>query len=169
MALIIEDGTAKSDAQSYATVVEMRSYADLRGATVPRTGTAGDEQCEILLMKAMDYIEGQNFVGEKRTKEQALQWPRLYACVENWPINPDEIPRQLIQAQCALAIEAQTVDLLPTINIDRKGPVVAQSVTGAVSVAYANPGEVRNVPAIAKARTLLRVLLKHSGLTAIRS
>lgn len=165
MALIIEDGTAKADAQSYATVAELRGYAGVRGATVPTP----DADCEALLIKAMDFLEGQNFVGDRYSKAQALAWPRVNAEVENWPLSYDEIPRQLIQAQCALAIEAQTVDLLPTIDVNAKGPRIAEEVAGAVKVAYANPGRARNVPAIAKAEVLLRTLLKRSGLVAVRT
>jgi hypothetical protein len=166
VALIIEDGAAKADAQSYATVTELRGYATLRGATVP----VADADCEALLVKAVDYLQSLDFVGDQFSKEQALKWPRANACVESWPLETDEIPRQLVQAQCALAIEAQTIDLLPTIPIGgQRGPVIAESVAGAVSRAYANNGTVRETPAIAKARALLTPLLKNRGLFVIRA
>lgn len=165
MALIIEDGTAKADAQSYATVAELRAYATLRGKTVP----AADADCEALLIKAMDSIESNEFIGDRLTETQALAWPRANAVVERWPIATTQIPRQLVQAQCALAIEAQTVNLLPTKDINWRGARSAESVAGAVSVAYVNDGRVRNVPAVASARALLRLLLRNSGLTLIRA
>jgi hypothetical protein len=165
MALIVEDGTAKVDSQTYATVAELRAYAALRASTVP----AADAECEVLLVKAMDYLHGQDFIGERRTKEQALDWPRYDAVIEWWPVNDNEIPRQLIQAQCALAIEAQTVDLLPTLPVGQKGVVISESVAGAVSVAYANPERVRNMPAMAKAMALLRLLLRNRGMYAVRT
>jgi hypothetical protein len=164
MALIIEDGTAKADAQSYANVEALRAYATLRGATVPEEET----DCEVLLIKAMDALEAENFIGCKLTATQALQWPRADAYVEEWPIPYNEIPRQLVQAQCALAIEAQATDLLPTTAANAPGPVIAERV-GSVSVAYANPGSVLRVPAVAKAEALLRTLIKRNGLVAIRT
>lgn len=165
MALVIEDGTGLANSQSYATVAELRAYAALRGKTVP----AADIDCEVLLVKAMDYLEAQEYIGDRGSKEQALSWPRLNADVEQWPLDPDEIPRQLVQAQCALAIEAQTVNLLPTRDVNDPGPAVSKSVAGAVSVAYANDGRVRSTPAVASAKALLRLLLRNSGLTLVRS
>ena len=51
MALIIENGTIVANANSYATVAELRGYAALRGATVP----TDDAQCEYMLIKAMPF------------------------------------------------------------------------------------------------------------------
>ncbi len=163
MTLKIEDGSAYPDSQSYASVADLRAYAKLRGKTVPPT----DAACEALLVAGMDYLEDQEYVGDRRTLTQAFKWPRMWAVVECWPIPATEIPRQLIQAQCALAIEGQSVDLLPTQDINAPGQVVAESV-GPISTTYVNTGNVRRVPAIARADALLRTLLKRSGLTAVR-
>jgi len=170
MALVIEDGTAKVDSQSFATVTEFRAYAAQRGATIPAVGVAGDKACEVLLIKAADYLQSINdYLGDQRTATQSLKWPRINVIIEWWPLAGTEIPRQLIQAQCALAIEAQTIDLLPTLPVGGRGAVIAESVAGVVSRAYANDGQVRNVPAIAKARALLSVLRRRSGLIAVRA
>jgi hypothetical protein len=117
----------------------------------------------------MAYLESkQNYVGERRTKGQALQWPRIWAEVECWPIRSDEIPRQLVQAQCALAIEAAAgTDLLPTVQANAPGAVLEQTVD-VITTVYANPGSVQRVPAVAKADALLRTLLKRSGLFGVR-
>lgn len=163
MTLVIETGQAGADSQSYATVTDLRAYAKARGATVP----SSDADCEALLLKAVDYLEDQDYQGDRFTHGQALKWPRYGAVVEYWPILTNEIPRQLIQAQCALAIEAQTVDLLPTQDINAQGPITQETV-GPVTTVYANKGVVRRVPAIARADALLRVLLKRSGLTVVR-
>lgn len=164
MSLEIETGLASPTAQSYASVADLRAYATIRKASFPTT----DADCEVLLMKAMDFLYDQPFLGERRTKDQALPWPRVGVVVEWWPIRIDEIPRQLIQAQCALAIQAQTVDLLPTKDISDPGAVVSETV-GPTQIVYANTGNVRRVPAMAKADALLRTLLKKNGLFAIRA
>lgn len=163
MALIIEDGTARIDSQSYASVADLRTYATARSATVPTT----DAACESLLMRAMDRLLDENYVGDRATRDQALPWPRIYAIVEGWWVNADEIPRTLIYAQCAFAVAAQTVDLLPTQDIVASGQIISET-AGPVSTAYANTGIVRRVPAVASADTLLRTLLKRSGLSAVR-
>ena len=166
MALVIEDGSIVAGATSYATLAELRSYASVRGATVP----VADADCEVLMIKAMDYLADQKYVGERVSIDQVLDWPRYGAYVENFPISSTGIPRQLVQAQCALAIEAQANDLLPTLTpANIRGPVTGEAVSGAVSVTYANPGRVLTVSAFAKADALLRVLLRRNGLTAIRS
>lgn len=166
MALVIETGAGLTNGTSYASVAELRGYASARGATVP----GGDSECEILLIKAMDRLHdyASKFVGDRKSKEQALDWPRYAASVEGWPIGSTEIPRQLVQAQCALAIEAQDRDLLPPTDVGQVGPVTAERV-GPISVDYANTGHVLPVPASAKADALLRTLLKNSGLFAVRA
>lgn len=132
--------------------------------------------CEILLIKAMDammegsaYLAGRSYNGERRTKEQALPFPRVGMVVERWPIAEDEIPRQAVQAQCALAIDVQVADLLPLTEANAPGPVTGEAISGAVSVTYANPGIVSRVPASAKADALLRTLLRRSGLFGVRA
>jgi hypothetical protein len=164
MTLIIEAGQAATDSQSYATAQDLKDYAKARSATVP----GGTNDLEVLLLKAMDYLESKDFVGDRRTKTQALKWPRIYAEVECWPIRSDEIPRQLVQAQCALAIEAQTTDLLPTVQANASGAITQETV-GPITTVYANPGSVQRVPAFAKADALLRTLLKRSGLIGVRA
>jgi hypothetical protein len=162
--LIVEDGTGKSDSQTYASVTTLRAYAKARGETLP----SGEAACEILLIKAMERMRGLNYVGDRATKEQALDWPRHNVCIDGFSFSSTDLPRQLEQAQCALAIEAQRIDLLPTMLSNAKGPVTSETI-GPISRTYANNGRVRPVPAIAKADALLRVLLKRSGLVAIRT
>lgn len=165
MALVKEDGTSRADANTYALVIDLRAYAQLRGVTV----SDEDSDCEVLLVKAMDRMEAErdNYQGERVSRTQALSLPRYGMCVDGWDIPANEIPRNAIYAQCAFAIEAQNIDLLPTTDANASGPIISETV-GPITTAYANPGSVRRTPAVAKAETLLRTLLKRSGLTAVR-
>lgn len=164
MALVIETGQGLANATSYASVADLRAYAQVRGVTVPTT----DSPCEVLLIKAIDRLADENYQGEKLTKAQALPWPRYGVVIEGWPILSNEIPRQLIYCQCAFAVEAQTVDLLPTASVTTAGAIIEETV-GPITTRYDNNGIVRRVPAVAKADTLLRLLIRRSGLTAIRT
>ncbi|HEY0684760.1 MAG TPA: DnaT-like ssDNA-binding protein [Steroidobacter sp.] len=164
MALVIEDGTGRADAQSYASVETLRAYAKARGETVP----GGNSDCEALLMKAMDYMRGKEYVGDRATKEQALDWPRVNVVVEGFPYASTELPRQVEQAQCALAIAAQRVDLLPNTPANTSGPISERTV-GPITTKYSNTGRVSQVPAIAKADVILRTILKRNGLFAVRA
>lgn len=55
---------------SYVTEAELTTYATDRGVTI-----SGDKS--VLLIKAMDYLETRNFIGQKSAYDQALQWPRI--------------------------------------------------------------------------------------------
>lgn len=165
--LVVEDGSRPAGAETYATATELRAYSLARGTDM---SAISDADCEELLVKAMDYLQGQPYKGSSVASDQSLDWPRAGAYVDGWLVSSTAIPRQLVYAQCALAIEAQTNDLQPTVTTaGQRGPVTGEAVSGAVSVTYANPGRVLNVPSFAKADALLRTLLNRSGLTAVRT
>jgi hypothetical protein len=56
MALIVEDGTGVTDANSYADLVAIRAYAFARGITL----SADDVALEPLAHSGMDYLESKN-------------------------------------------------------------------------------------------------------------
>lgn len=125
-AIIIEDGTGKTDSNSYASEAELTTYAADRGITI--TGTNN-----ILLIQAMDYIEEQNFKGDKNTKEQALQWPRFNVWIDGFAINNDEIPQLLkdVQMEAALATDDGNN---PLASVDRE--TKREKIDMAVEVEY---------------------------------
>lgn len=55
---------------SYVTEAELATYASDRGVTIAADKT-------VLLIKAMDYLEAREFIGQKTDYTQALQWPRI--------------------------------------------------------------------------------------------
>ena len=83
---------------SYATEVELATYAADRGITIATVDTT------ILLIKAMDYIETRNFVGTKTEITQTLEWPRevctgiLYCDIDNTVVPTDIKSAQMIAA-----------------------------------------------------------------------
>jgi hypothetical protein len=114
MALTVEDGTGKTDSDSYVSVADCTTYATARGYTM-----SGD--AEISIIKAMDFIEAQNFKGYKYTDEQALQFPRGNVYIDDYAIGVDEIPTQLINALCEAAmIEDAGAEILPTNERETK-------------------------------------------------
>lgn len=101
MALIIEDGTGKTDSQTYVSADDLTAYALARAITI----TAADDTAkEALLITAMDYIESQNFKGDKGSAEQALQWPRLNVKIDGYYVDSDEIPQLLKDSQMEVAL-----------------------------------------------------------------
>lgn len=119
MALIVEDGTIVTNANSYASLSTVRSYALLRGVTLSAT----DSVVEAQVIKSMDYIESfrNMFQGSKVESNQSLQFPRclpyinssssypyyqnptasLYGIIiDGFQIGADEIPKVLVDCLC---------------------------------------------------------------------
>lgn len=112
MPFVAADGTNYETANSYASVEYANSYFSLRGNNA-WTGT--DQQKQVALIKATDYIEqtyGQQFIGVVENFPQALSWPRYSAGV----YDTDEIPEPLKKATCELALEALTANLNPIVD-----------------------------------------------------
>lgn len=120
MALIIEDGTGKTDSDTYASEAELAAYALKRGVTITGTDTQ-------LLTKALDHLEQQIFKGTKASKEQALQWPRFDVVIDTYWIDSDEIPLLLKESQMEFALSIDGgVDPSSTVERAIKSETVGQ-------------------------------------------
>jgi hypothetical protein len=140
MALELEDGTGKANAQSYVDAGTARTYAALRGIEL----SAEDSEVEVLLVNAMDYLEAQRarFQGTKLTTTQALQWPReeVYLDGAEEALDPAVLPQPLKDAQCQLCIEQHNGTELMAATT---GIAVKRKKIGDIDTTYAiNDGEV---------------------------
>jgi hypothetical protein len=84
MSLVVEDGSAKPDAESLASVAFADDYFDKRGNTAWLD--LDDSAKEAALRLATDHIEaffGDRFRGNKTTEAQALSWPRYGVAKSN--------------------------------------------------------------------------------------
>ena len=165
MALTVEDGSGVVGANSYIDVAAARAYATARGVTLP----AADADVEVLLVKAMDYIESlrNRYQGERTytSVTNNLAWPRQGVYVDDEIVAHDAIPQLLKYAQAQLAMDAQTADLMPT-GAGRE--VIRERVEGAVEVEY-NPLGITNIqPVLQKAKALLAPLMMTSYLRTVR-
>lgn len=114
MAIIIEDGTVVSGANSYVTVAEITTYATNNGINLIGDPTQ-------LVYRSMNYIESQNLIGDKYSRDQPLQWPRLNIYIDGYYYDYNEIPQLLKDAQCAVAIAiADGADPLGIIERETK-------------------------------------------------
>lgn len=109
--IVVEDGTGKTNSNSYVSESDFGTYATDRGVTI--SGTAA-----VLLIQAMDWIESQPFQGVKNTDAQALQWPRYGVYIDSYAVGSDEIPQLLIDALCEAAIAIDGGNN-PLANVDR--------------------------------------------------
>lgn len=174
MALTIEDGTGVVGATSYVTLAEAKSYASARGLVFlgpDGVATATDPQLEVLLVKAVDYLESRRarYKGAKVGGSGYLQWPRINAdgtavVIDGTalavPPAVGSIPVELKAAQCQLAFEIATVDPLPTTT----GPAIRQETLDVISTTYAvsdNAGQV--LPVLPKVEALLKPLYKNAS------
>lgn len=150
MALVVEDGTGVSGADSFADLATIRAYATKRGVTL----SADDAVLEPLAYKAMDYLEG------KGLGLLSLTFPTEtgYVCSLT---DADALVR-LANAQAQLCIEQHSgVDLAPA----RTGDFIVEDTVGPITTKYSDkfgPTE-GTTPAMPAVAALLRPLACGHG------
>ncbi|WP_428555998.1 DnaT-like ssDNA-binding protein [Pseudomonas edaphica] len=167
MTLIIEDGTGKPDAESYASAEDLALYAVKFGTIIP----AGIREQEALLRRAALAMDGMTWKGRKMSSEQALAWPRRGVELD-YQIKPDNyMPARIQYGQMALAAEIHQDDIDPVEK--RKGAVLLDRVEGAVTRQYAAIPSTSNrlLPAAPDrpSATQFADYLKRRGLFAVRA
>ncbi|MBD8099803.1 hypothetical protein IFR08_10720 [Pseudomonas fluorescens] len=167
MMLIIEDGTGKPDAESYASAEDLALYAVKFGAVIP----AGAPAQEALLRRAALVMDGMTWKGRKTNSEQGLSWPRREVLLDQ-EIKPNNyLPARIQYGQMALAAEIHQDDIDPVEK--RKGAVLLDRVEGAVTRQYAAIPSTSNrlLPAAPDrlSATQFADYLKRRGLFAVRA
>jgi hypothetical protein len=157
MALVVENGSGISNAESYISVADAATYMAKRGQG-DAWGNLDDP--EVALRKAMDYLNlyKLSWAGFRAITAQALDWPRAYVPDLDAAIGPfynyyypgsgngggigmrriyiaaNLIPEKLKEAQADLALRtATTDDLIPDISQQFKSVQV-----GPIRVDYDN-------------------------------
>lgn len=135
MALIVEDGTGLSNAESYCSIEFATTHLASRGKG--DLWDAVDDQ-EAALRAATDYMVQSyrsRWKGTRRSSSQALDWPRynvVLSDVEGDPyLDSDFVPQEVKQACAELALRASTTDLLADVSRQTSSESV-----GEVSVSY---------------------------------
>jgi len=167
MTLIIEDGTGKPDAESYASAEDLARYAVKFGTVIP----AGVPEQEALRRRAALAMDGMTWKGRKANSEQGLSWPRREVLLDH-EIKPNNyLPARIQYGQMALAAEIHQDDIDPIDK--RKGAVTLERVEGAVTREYAtiSNSSGRLLPAAPDrpSATQFADYLKKRGLFAIRA
>lgn len=137
MALIVEDGTAKTDAEGLITVAAATTYHAARG-NAAWAALASDTVREQLIRKATDYMQQvyrTRWAGTRVTTTQALDWPRYNVPMVDGPgagcsvsyYPSDIVPTEVARACAELALKAATGPLIPdeaqAIKRKKVGPV----------------------------------------------
>lgn len=142
MALVIEDGTGVTGANSYVTATQWDAWATARGITHSHS----DAQIEKYILRAMDYFENQNFIGKKATDEQELQWPRANVVIDSYAVSAETIPDEVKKAVYELVktesdsdsllspLERQTTrEKIGALEVNYKGSASMRKQTPAVT------------------------------------
>lgn len=166
MTLIIEDGTGKPDAESYATADDLALYAVKFGVVIPVDAPAQ----EALLRRAALAMDGMTWKGRKTSSEQALSWPRREVHLDGENKACNYLPARIQYGQMALAAEIHQDDIDPIEK--RKGAVTLERVEGAVTREYATiPSTSKRLLPAAPDRpsvTQFADYLQRRGLYAVR-
>lgn len=117
MALIVEDGTGLSTAESYASVTDANTRQTNLGNDTWATITTG--QREEALRRATVYM-GQAYrnrwTGQRVKSTQALDWPRYDVTVDGYPVSVTIVPTDIKNACIDLALKAAAGDLAADIT-----------------------------------------------------
>jgi hypothetical protein len=140
--LIVEDGSGKADANSYASIETFREYWALMNIDYSDNTVKGQSDNDIssALIRATEYIDSLHFLGERRLTSQSLSFPRSslvrpgasYIYPSYLP--NDEVPDCIVKASCYMAgliIQGRDIEA-PTQHVS------SQSVSGVGSVTYAD-------------------------------
>jgi len=166
MTLTVEDGSIVADANSYATLVEARAYAESRGVQL----SAYDDVLEQELLRAMDYLESLRgrYHSYKTDSAQSLQWPRSKAYIDGFMIDSDSVPKELKHAQIELAMAIEDgYDPLPVRSSDA---FVVREKVGPIETTYSEKIATSGRPVLRKVDALLAPLLKGGfGVIVVRA
>ncbi len=144
MAFLVEDGSGIELANAYVSLAYTDTHHTDRNNTLWENVTDADKQASII--RASDYIDkrfGRRFRGERQSKGQGLEWPRLSAFDDDFFLlsGVDDIPRQLEKATAEYALRAALCGVLapdPILRVpkqsmefgaaDRSGPTATGEV-----------------------------------------
>ena len=133
MSLICEDGSGKSDSESYISVADASTYHTARG-NAAWAALATDALREAALRRATDYMRQayrSRWQGYKVNEDQALDWPRYDVEVEGYAVDSDIVPTEVKNACAELALRASAAELNPDLT---QG--VAREKVGQIEVEY---------------------------------
>lgn len=107
MALVVEDGTGLSTAESYVSVARADTYVSnfLRNhATWSGASEADRERALREATQTIDLIFGQRFKGYRKSGLQGLLWPRSEVYAEDgYAVSASEVPQAVERATIELA------------------------------------------------------------------
>lgn len=163
MALIIEDGSIVTDANSFASLTQIKNYLALRGLDIT---TVDDAVLETYAVRATDFLNSleYNYKGDRVQASQPLAWPR-------YNFNPygvlwdGSIPIQLISAQSRLVYDLKNgIELFPV----KSGQDIKREKVGPIETEYFGAATIAAELLVSEAFSILSPLFKSLRFTADR-
>ncbi len=134
MAFIVEDGSNVAGATSYASEDDFDTYTEDRNYTV----TVGDTETALVrATQVLDATYRKRYPGYRTDgRDQSLEWPRTAATDDAGnEIAVDEIPIEIIDATCELALRELASPGSTMPDLDRGGQVHRLK-AGSVEIEY---------------------------------
>ena len=165
---VVEDGSGKTDSNSYASVAAVDAYftnrenpSDWRGAT-----TEAKQQALRIATSYITETYGNRWRGVIDSDTQALDWPRSGVVDADTGLyyDNDEMPQKLVNATAEIALRyIEGVDLRPDVAVG-EGNVTNSSVTvGAISISEDFVGSATTAKKFPVVHQQLRALLTDAG------
>jgi hypothetical protein len=143
MALIVEDGTGVTGANSYVSLEDVNEYHAARGNTAwADAASSPDEAREGAIVRATQYIDAKyrlRWPGTRKAgRSQRLEWPRSDATdIYGEVIADDSVPQEVADATAEAALREVTApgSLMPDYVASEK--VISETI-GKLSVTYSD-------------------------------
>lgn len=120
MAIVVEDGTGKTNADSYISVADADTYNTAHNADTvwDAATTAAKEKALRLATQYLDNNYNGRWFGSRSNDDQALAWPRSgVEDIDGYAIENDEMPQKLKDACVEAAVRsANGTSLMPDID-----------------------------------------------------
>ena len=165
MALVVEDGTGKSNANSYLSVADADTYQSNRSnATWAALSTADKE---VALIKATDWIEASfkvRWLGYRINNSMSLSWPR-YDVVDydGYVIAATAVPAQIQDVTAIMGYEASQAALFTNVAADARNLTHLSQSAGPVSQTKSYQGSSMTAKRFTQAEKIVAQFLLSAG------
>lgn len=163
MALVVEDGTGKADANSYVSRTDADTLLSFH-ASQAKWAALSDADKEAALQRATEYLDLKfRWYGQALYQIQALQWPRTkYFDAKGFERTAGLIPTELEKAAAYLAITAiESLDLSLLTEMGQTG-ALKQYFTEGLNVIF-DPKTTEENQFMGRRFPELEMLLKNLG------
>lgn len=110
MALVPEDGTGKSDADTYQLPADVKTYAENIGKTFDDQASGAEAWCRLATIRLDQDYEAE-FMTFRMTSTQALAFPRGWFYDRKWRlVESGTMPKALTDAHAELVLRAAAGD-----------------------------------------------------------